>query len=597
MKTVFGPIGDSDVISLTASSQTFALDTMATLNAAIRLIALNPSHLAWYLKFGTSGAVTVSRTDGMRVIPGSQVLPVIIPVPAGSTHVAILAEGPNGDALLSYGGYDNGEFSPVGAAQVIAVTSTDQRVALPTLATEQPAIRLVATSPAIQALWIKLGNSGVTGSMTTSMKVFPGSVEDPTIIPVTNGETHLSIFCEGVGGDVGLTPGGIATGINIPEYTAGGGIDITNFVVSAKMERRSITDITAGGTITTADRGKRVRINAGTGTLAFDPIATLGNGFFCYIHNDGTGIVTLNPSGAELIDGLTSWELYPDGVIMLQVTASDMTTWLVAPMRVVYTANATFVKPGCGGFAEIEVFGSGGGGGRGGAGDAGGGGGGGACVRRRMALSEIGATEAITVGLGGGGATVDNTSGSIGNQSSFGAHVIAYPGGGGNGTVAAGGGGGGGGGTTGPGVTSTGGTGGNGGPGGLAGGAGGGGGNTNGGDGTYNGGGGGAGTNAASGIRGGNSVWGGGGGAGGNEAAVTPGAGGSSVYGGGGGGGACDGAAGGPGGSSFYAGNGGAGATGANNATAGSAPAGGGGGSESGNGGDGARGEVRVIIQ
>jgi len=84
VKTVFGPIGDSDVLSLTASSQAFALGTMASTNPAIRLIALNPTHLAWYLKFGTSGSVTVSRTDGMRVIPGSQVEPVIIPVPIGS---------------------------------------------------------------------------------------------------------------------------------------------------------------------------------------------------------------------------------------------------------------------------------------------------------------------------------------------------------------------------------------------------------------------------------------------------------------------------------------------------------------------------------
>lgn len=208
METVFGPLGDSDVIGLTASSQAFALDTMPAINPAIRLISLNPSHLAWYLKFGSSGAVTVSRTDGMRLVPGSKEKPVVIPVPSGSTHVAILCEGASGDVLLSYGGFDNGEFSPLGASQIVAVTSTDQRIALPTLSSDQPAIRLISTASNIEALWIKLGDVTVVGSVTTSMKVFPGSVENPTVIPVTNSETHLSIFCEGVGGDIVLTPGG-----------------------------------------------------------------------------------------------------------------------------------------------------------------------------------------------------------------------------------------------------------------------------------------------------------------------------------------------------------------------------------------------------
>jgi hypothetical protein len=209
METVFGPRGDSAVLALTASSQAFALGTMPAINPAIRLISLNPSHLAWYLKFGTSGAVTVSRTDGMRLVPGSKEKPVVIPVPTGSTHVAILCEGASGDILASYGGFDNGEFSPVGASQIVAVTTTDQRIALPVLSTSQPAIRLISTASNIEALWIKFGDVTVVGSVTTSMKVFPGSVENPTVIPVTNSETHLSIFCEGVGGDIVLSPGGV----------------------------------------------------------------------------------------------------------------------------------------------------------------------------------------------------------------------------------------------------------------------------------------------------------------------------------------------------------------------------------------------------
>lgn len=595
MKTVFGPIGDSDVISLTASSQTFALDTMAATNPAIRIVALNPTQLAWYLKFGTSGAVTVSRTDGMRIEPGSKEVPSIIPVPTGSTHVAILAEGATGNALLSYGGFDNGEFSPVGASQVIAVTSTDQRIALPAMAAEQPAIRLVSTSQAIEALWVKLGNSGVTGSMTTSMKIFPGSVNDPTLIPVTNGETHLSIFCEGAGGGVVLTPGGIETGITIPVYTAGPGIDITAFVVSAKFTRRTITNIAAGDTITTADRAQRIRITgSSSGTLALQAIATLGNGFFCWVHNDGTGDVTLDPSGSEQIDGLTSWILYPGGVILLQVTASDITTVLLAPMSKIFTASGTLTKPGCGKAISGRAYGGGASGGRGGANDGGAGGGGGSCVFFDLPLTAMGTTETVTIGAGGTAATVDNTAGNAGGNTTLGSLVTAYGGGAGDG-ISVNPGGGGGGGTTSVGTSvSNSADGGNGGS--PLGGDGGGGGNESGGDSTYGGGGGGSGMNAATGLRGGDSVWGGGGGSGGAGAATSPGRGGNSVYGGAGGGGGSDSGTPGAGGTSIYGGNGGAGATGAAAATAGTAPSGGGGGSESGNSGAGARGELRVTI-
>lgn len=598
METVFGPRGDSAILALTASSQTFALGTMAATNPAIRLIALTASHLAWYLKFGTSGAVTVSRTDGMRLVPGSKETPVVIPVPSGSTHVAILCEGASGDALISYGGFDNGEFSPLGASQIIAVTQTDQRIALPTLDSTAPAIRLVSTASNIEALWIKLGNGSVTGSVTTSMKVFPGSVEKPTLIPVTSGETHLSIFCEGVGGDIVLTGGGIDTGINFPVYTAGPGIEISaGLEIQGKFTRRTITNIAAGDTVATTDRAARLRITgSSSGTLAFQPIATLGNGFFCWIHNNGTGDVTLNPDGSEQIDGLTSWILYPGGCILVQVTASDITTVLITPMNKIFTASGTLTKPGCGTRASGVATGAGASGGRAGANDGGAGGGGGASVPFDLPLTSFGATETVTIGTGGPAQTVDNQPGTAGTSTTLGSLVTAFGGGAGDG-ISVNPGGGGGGGTLGAGASvSNSADGGNGGAptGGIYGGDGGSGGSQSGEDNTFGGGGGGSGMNAATGLRGGDSVWGGGGGSGGAGAATSPGRGGNSIWGGAGGGGGSDSGTPGAGGTSTFAGNGGAGATGAAAATAGTAPGGGGGGSETGNSGAGARGELRV---
>lgn len=228
--TPFGPLGDSVILALTSTSQTVALGALPGDGPALRLQSLNSGQTAWYIKFGTSGAVTVSVTDGMRIVPGGQDAPVITPVPLGSTHYAILCEGASGNVLASYGGYDDGAFAPVGASQVVAVTNTDQRIALPTLGTISPAIRLVATSPSILALWVKLGNGAVTGDVTTSMKVAPGSVEDPTVIPVTSGETHLSIFCEGVGGGVVLSPGQLDHSLPFPLSRSGDRWGVMPFV-------------------------------------------------------------------------------------------------------------------------------------------------------------------------------------------------------------------------------------------------------------------------------------------------------------------------------------------------------------------------------
>lgn len=208
MATAFGPIGNSDIISITAASQRFALGTLAASNPAVRLIALNASQQAWYLKFGDN-TVTVSVADGMRAIPASQDAPIVLPVPTGATHVAILAEGATGDAQLSYGGFREGQFLPLGASSTTAITQTDQRIALPALESVNPCIRLVSRNPSITSLRVKLGDGAVTGTLATSMRVAPGSVENPTHIPVTAGQTHLAIFCEGVGGDVVLTGGGL----------------------------------------------------------------------------------------------------------------------------------------------------------------------------------------------------------------------------------------------------------------------------------------------------------------------------------------------------------------------------------------------------
>lgn len=258
--------------------------------------------------------------------------------------------------------------------------------------------------------------------------------------------------------------------------------------------------------------------------------------------------------------------------------------------------TATWTKPGSGTSVQVQCWGGGGSGGRGNGTISGGGGGGGSYFSGFFLLSDLGATETVTVGAGGPSRTVNSTDGGAGGNTSFGAHLIAYGGGGGSGHASSGNPAGGGGAGTGSAGNSTssrdGADGGNNivgfGNGSGAGGSASGG---NGGSAVEGGGGGAGGANSGDGRTGGPSVYGGAGG--GSTGTGNGGPGGISGYGGGGGGGGSLGTFG-AGGVSSFAGNGGAGGSVAGAAVAGTQPAGGGGGSDTGNSGAGGAGKCIV---
>lgn len=260
-----------------------------------------------------------------------------------------------------------------------------------------------------------------------------------------------------------------------------------------------------------------------------------------------------------------------------------------------FLANGTWTKPAAASTSDIVIVQAWGGGGGGGSGanttSGGAGGGGGACTMTQFRMSDLSATESITIGAGGGG--TGGAVGTVGGNTTFGSHFTTYGGGGGGGASQAGGGGGGGGsfsvgsvGLTEAGSGAAGGAG-----GGPAGGAGGTTSGTVGSDGNFGGGGGGGHANAGTAGNGGTAYYGGAGGGAGTTGG-TGADGGKSYCGGGGGGGGST--ANGVGGTSVMGGAGGAG--GATGVT-GTVPGGGGGGSRNNvAGATGGAGEVRVWI-
>ena len=395
------------------------------------------------------------------------------------------------------------------------------------------------------------GGALVTGALyfkttpTTGLRVYNGTAWVVAGVPGT-----------------GMVGPGSSTVDNIPVFddTTGGvlkdsGVSITGLGNVRYAARTSNTQLVA------ADKNKLIDITSGTFSQTFAAASALGDGWWCYIRNSGTGDITLEPDGAELIDGLTNFVMYQGEVRLVRCTGSALMSFVIKGFSRTFAASGTFVTPP--GYSLIAglLWGGGGSGGR--HGTVAGGGGGGACVPFSLPASSLGASETVTIGAGG---TASAGLGNAGGNSTF-SVVTAYGGGGGGANNP----GGGGGGALSAGTTPSSSPSAGGGP--------------SRGTGTFGNDGFGGGS-AATGNASGDSAYGGGGGASGLSAA------GSSLYGGGGGGGgaATPGAA----GTSRFGGNGGAGAD-ATSATAGTAPGGGGGGCRTvGNSGAGARGELRL---
>ena len=73
-----------------------------------------------------------------------------------------------------------------------------------------------------------------------------------------------------------------------------------------------IKNINAAYTVVANDNGTIINCTSGTFTVSLTAAATLGSGFNCYIWNTGSGVVTIDPSGAETIDGIAT-RVLPQG--------------------------------------------------------------------------------------------------------------------------------------------------------------------------------------------------------------------------------------------------------------------------------------------
>ncbi|MHB8123991.1 MAG: glycine-rich domain-containing protein [Desulfuromonadaceae bacterium] len=176
------------------------------------------------------------------------------------------------------------------------------------------------------------------------------------------------------------------------------------------------------------DKGAMIDITSGTFTQTFAAAATLGDGWFCYLHNSGTGDITLDPDGAEQIDGLDSYVMYPGEVRLVQCDGVALRTVVVNAFYKTFTSSGTFTKPP--GYAQFGAMAWGGGTSgqkSGSASTAAQGGGGGGCFPFTIIASAIGASETVTI-ASGGAAVTSTGNGLSGGATSLGSLIKVYGG-------------------------------------------------------------------------------------------------------------------------------------------------------------------------
>ncbi len=98
---------------------------------------------------------------------------------------------------------------------------------------------------------------------------------------------------------------------------------------------------TSNTILAVADQGTLIDVTSGTFSQTFTAAATLGSGWWLWYKNSGTGTITLDPDGAELINGASSFTVPSKTTVLVQCTGTAFTV-------IVATSSIRRMLPICG---------------------------------------------------------------------------------------------------------------------------------------------------------------------------------------------------------------------------------------------------------
>lgn len=122
---------------------------------------------------------------------------------------------------------------------------------------------------------------------------------------------------------------GAATGLNLTGQ-AGKSL-VVNDTETAIDFRRIVQEIirssrTSNVSLGASDNASLIDVTSGTFTQTLSAVADLGSGWYVFYRNSGSGVVTIDPGGAETIDGAATKVLYPLQTVIIQCDGTALRT-------------------------------------------------------------------------------------------------------------------------------------------------------------------------------------------------------------------------------------------------------------------------------
>lgn len=322
-----------------------------------------------------TGARTTIKTI---IAPAQSKAYVVINSTSGGFAVKLVGVGPTVGISIASGekclaAWDGSDFVKVSTTEADGVTtiSFGSTGLTPSTATSG-AVTVAGT------LAVANGGTGVTSSTGTGNNVLSTG---PTLVTPTLGTPVSGDFSTGsftwptfnqntsgtasnVTGVVAAANGGTglsASGANGNFLQSNGSAWISTAITPSIT--MPVSSRTSNSILTASDNSTLINVTSGTFTQTLTAAATLTSGWFCYYKNVGTGVVTLDPNGAELIGGTSTAVCNPGDVWLIQCTGTEfILTRLVGSNSIVYTSGSnTFTVPSGVYRVYAECWGSGGG--------------------------------------------------------------------------------------------------------------------------------------------------------------------------------------------------------------------------------------------
>jgi len=105
-------------------------------------------------------------------------------------------------------------------------------------------------------------------------------------------------------------------------------------------ETLTISNKTGAYTVVAGDLGSIINCTSGTFSVSYTAAATLGSGFHNWVWNSGTGVITIDPNGAETVDGKSTLVLRQGEGVQVVCDGTNLKTAAKKAMRG-YAENIT----------------------------------------------------------------------------------------------------------------------------------------------------------------------------------------------------------------------------------------------------------------